>query len=218
MALFAMSVASAQVKFGAKVGLNLAMQSYTSAYTGAVNPTNDPKVGFHIGGLAEIKLADKFAIQPELLVSFEGSKQSSTFSDFDYTSKEEHKVNLTYINVPVMFKYYVIDKLSVEAGPQVGILASAKDKYEYTETSSGVVTSSSKTVDVKNIYKSVNFGFNIGAGYNFTDHLSAGLRYNIGLSDVGQAGTVDYGDGPEAQPKYYKVKNNVFQVSLAYMF
>ena len=67
VAIFAFGFANAQeVKFGVKAGLNMSTVQ-GGYYSGAVKP------GFHIGGLAEIKLNDKFAIQPELLYSLKGS-------------------------------------------------------------------------------------------------------------------------------------------------
>jgi len=220
VALLAIGVASAQsVKFGAKLGLNVANQSYSNDYIGVTSPSTDPMIGFHIGGLAEIKLTDKFAIQPELLFSMQGSKQTTSEFDTDgYSYTSEDKINFTYINVPVMFKYFVIKKLSIEAGPQVGFLVSAKDKYESTETFEGTVTKESKTVDVKNLHKSIDFGFNIGAGYDITDNFFTSLRYNIGLSDIGQGGTVNIDGVNEVYPKFYKVKNNVLQLSIGYKF
>ena len=67
-AVFALSYANAQdVKFGAKAGLNL------SNFTGDVENTST-KVGFQVGGFAEIKISEKFAVQPELLYSLQGTK------------------------------------------------------------------------------------------------------------------------------------------------
>ncbi|RZJ55928.1 MAG: PorT family protein, partial [Flavobacterium sp.] len=37
---------------------------------------------------------------------------------------------LSYLNVPIMAKYYVIEKLSLEAGPQIGFLLSAKNQVD----------------------------------------------------------------------------------------
>ena len=110
----------------------------------------------HFGGFAEIKISDKFAVQPELLYSAQGAK-------FDGDN-----LNLNYINIPVMAKYYVADAFSLEAGPQLGFLMSAKADGE----------------DVKDGFNSTDFAFNLGAGYDLNEQMSLGLRYNIGLSDI----------------------------------
>ncbi|WP_136668743.1 porin family protein [Flavobacterium sp. H122] len=176
-AVFAFSFANAQeTKFGVKAGLNLADWSGDDA------DGIDSKVGFHVGGFAEIKLNDKFALQPELLYSAQGGKaDGGTY-------------NVDYINIPVMAKFYATEKFSVEAGPQVGFLVSAKAKPD-----------SGDDIDIKDELKSTDFGVNLGLGYNFTDNISAGLRYNLGLSQVVDADDVD-------------VKNNVFSLSVGYKF
>ena len=64
----------------------------------------------------------------------------------------------------------------------------------------------SVTQDVKALFKSVDFGFNIGAGYDFTKKLSASLRYNIGLANIAETET-----GGDAE-----IKNSVFSINLGY--
>lgn len=176
-AVFAFSFANAQeVKFGVKAGLNMADLGGDDA------DGIDSKIAFHVGGLAEIKLSDKFAIQPELLYSAQGGEADGG------------KYNFDYIILPVMAKFFPIKQLSIEAGPQVGFLVSGKVKPD-----------SGDSVDVKDELKSTDFGVNFGVSYNFTDNISAGVRYNLGLSQV-----IDEGD--------FDVMNNVFSLSAAYKF
>jgi hypothetical protein len=180
-AIFAFGFASAQDKkggsdsemsFGAKGGLNMATVSNATG--------SSALIGAHIGGFAEFKLSDKFAVQPELLFSMQGAKfDSGSFS-------------LNYINVPVMAKYYVADAFSVEAGPQIGFLMSAKDDGE----------------DVKDGYNTIDFGVNFGAGYDLNEKMVLGLRYNLGLSDLQK-------DLPSG---YDGSKNGVLSLSFGYKF
>ena len=184
-AVLAFAYTNAQeVKFGVKGGLNIATLG---------GDAEDAKslVGFHVGGFAEIKLSDKFAIQPELLYSTQGAKFEGTDGDADYDDK------LDYLNIPVMAKYYVAEGFSLEAGPQIGFLLSAKEDGE----------------DVKDFYKSIDFGVNFGAGYDFTENLSAGVRYNLGLSNI-------YDFPEEAEDFFGDVKgnNSVFSISVGYKF
>ncbi|WP_456314955.1 outer membrane beta-barrel protein [Pseudomonas shirazensis] len=60
------SMNAQETRFGVKGGLNL-----SNIVGGDVDGTKS-LVGFHVGGLAEIKITDKFAIQPELLYSAQG--------------------------------------------------------------------------------------------------------------------------------------------------
>lgn len=179
-AVFAFGFANAQdVKFGVKGGLNVAN------FSGDVDG-NSALVGFHVGGFAEIKISEKFAVQPELLFSTQGAKFNEAGTDVNF--------NLSYLNIPVMAKYYVADKFSLEAGPQIGFLTNAKAK------------AGSEKVDIKDDFESIDFGVNFGAGYDFTENLSAGLRYNLGLSNIAK----DSGND--------KVHNNVFSLSVGYKF
>jgi opacity protein-like surface antigen len=161
-----------KAKFGIKGGMNI------SNWVGDTEGMDTKsKIGFNVGGFAEIKLSDKFAIQPELLYSAQGMKVDNIITEIeggDYNMDAEFK--LGYINIPVMFKYYAAQKFNIEAGPQIGFLTSAKIK--------GTVEGfGSATESVKENFESVDFGLNFGAGYDFTEHFFANIRYNLGLSN-----------------------------------
>ena len=178
VAVFAFGAANAQeVKFGAKAGLNL------SNITGDIED-NSMKLGFQVGGFAEIGISEKFAIQPELLYSAQGTK---------YDGEGNAKTNLDYLNVPVMAKYYVAEGFSIEAGPQIGFLLSAKDKYDGGED------------DIKDFLNSTDFSFNFGAGYDVTENINLGLRYGLGLNDLNKEG-----EG--------SIKNSNFAFAVGYKF
>ncbi|MCL9806141.1 PorT family protein [Flavobacterium amniphilum] len=188
-ALFAFSFAHAQeTKFGVKAGLNLGNLS-GNATDAFVDEDTKMRTSFHVGGFAEIKLSEKFALQPEVLYSVEGAKQ-----DIDGES-EKLIWDLAFVNIPVMAKYYATDKLSIEAGPQIGFLTKAE------------LTFDGDTVeDLKeDSTKSTAFSGNFGVGYNFTDNISANLRYSLGLSDI-----LDV-DG-------FELKSNVLSLSVGYKF
>lgn len=197
VAMTTLAANAQEIKYGAKAGLNIANQ------TGDVE---DAKflIGLHLGGFAEIKLAEQFAFQPELLYSIQGAKYE--FSEEGFS--EEGKVKLSYLNIPLMLKYYATESLFVEAGPQIGLLLSAKEDYSYNDTEWGE-SGSEEGIDVKDAYKSIDFGLNLGLGYNITENIFAGARYNIGLSNI-----LDFGDNEGD----YKVKNSVIQVSVGYRF
>ncbi len=194
IAVVSFGFANAQdVKFGIKGAINL------HTLTGDVDNASS-KVGFQAGAFAEFKLSDKFAIQPELLYSTQGAKIEYSESEYDYNYNS--KVRLGYLNIPVMAKFYIIDKLSVEAGPQIGFLLSAKSKYEETNGNEHY----SETENVKDGFKSVDFGVNFGAAYDFTENLSLGARYNLGLTNISKDSDIT------------KIKNSVFSLSIGYKF
>jgi|SRR5690554_6335928 len=193
-AIFALTTAQSQeIRLGAKLGVNIASLGGDSYGFGSLGS----RTSFHIGGLAEIPLMGKFALQPELLYSSEGSNWSWGYGG---------DTNLDYIRIPVLAKYYIIEGLSAEAGPSFGLLMSAKmdgkDKLgEY---------------DVKDLYKSFDVAFAIGATYRLDMGVFFSLRYNKGLLNV-RSNSNYYVD---SSGYYSSVKNqsNVFQISAGYSF
>lgn len=186
MAVFTFGFTNAQeTKFGLKGGLNIANQKFEAQGN---SMTANSIVGFQVGGFAEIKVAEKFAIQPEVLFSTEGSKLKAEGLELTF--------DLSYINIPVMAKFYPADKFSIQAGPQLGLLVSAKGKLN--DGSKG---------DIKDGYKSINFGLNLGAGYEFTDNFLVDLRYNFGLSDIA-----------ENNEEGGKITGSVFSIAFGYKF
>ncbi|HEY1195020.1 MULTISPECIES: porin family protein [Flavobacterium] len=181
IAIMAFAFTNAQeTRFGVKGGLNL------TTFAGGNYWDAKSLVGAHVGGFAEIKVIERLAIQPEVLFSMQGAK----LDDLNVDAK------LNYINVPVLAKFFITKQWTVEAGPQIGFLVSAKVDGE----------------DAKDGYKSTDFGFNFGGGYNFTDNLSVNLRYTVGVSNIADYNAEDfdqYFDSP---------KNSVLALSLAYKF
>ncbi len=197
VAIFFFGYTNAQeAKFGIKAGLNL------SNWAGDTDGLDiQSKAGLNIGGFVAIKLSDKITLQPELLYSMEGTKVNNF--QFDYQGSiyyVDASFNLSYINVPLMMKFYPTEKFNLEAGPQVGFLVSAKTVAK--------VNGNKGDDNVKDSFESVNFGLNFGAAYDFTKNISAGVRYNFGLSNL--AKTVA-GDNT-------KIHGNVVSLSVGYSF
>jgi opacity protein-like surface antigen len=177
VAVMAFSLSNAQgMRFGLKAGLNMA------SLNGDIENVKS-KIGFNGGGFAEFKVTEKFAVQPELLFSLQGAD----------AEEGDGSINLNYINIPVMAKYYVIEGLSLQAGPQIGFLMTA-------EASGG-----GQDVDIKDSTSSIDFGLNFGAGYDITKNIFADVRYNLGLTTLDKDGEV-------------KTQNGVFQIGVGYSF
>mgnify|MGYP000008374158 CR=1 FL=1 len=158
-------------QLGAKAGINFAQ----------INGDNtndfDPITEFHFGMVAEVPLSDSFSFQPEVLFSGQGY------------SLDDDIINLDYVNIPFLAKYYVTKGLSIEAGPQLGFLVSAKNE----------------NTDVKEFFNKTDLSLNIGLGYKLGSNINFAVRYNLGLSDINDL------DG--FSDKY---KNGVVQVSIGY--
>ena len=201
IAIFTIGFANAQeTKFGAKVALNVA------TLNGFDNSKS--KIGFAVGGFVEIKVSDKFSVQPELLYSLQGVKSSTSFNSSGNSFTQDENISLSYINIPVMAKYYVTEGLSLEAGPQIGFLVSLSDKNTTSSTIGGSTYSSETTTSSTDNSNTVDFGLNFGAGYDFTKNISIGLRYNLGLNKLNKNSVSGISD----------IKNSVFQIGVGYKF
>ena len=77
--------------FGIKGGLNV-YNIYNDN-----NAATDSKVGFHLGLISHIHLANQFALQPELIFSTQGAQFTNDGA--------ATKLNLNYVNVPLLFQY-----------------------------------------------------------------------------------------------------------------
>jgi hypothetical protein len=198
IALSSISILQAQkVKFGAKASLNLS--KFILRDPNEQNLT-EPKflTGFNVGCFAEISITDKFAFQPELLYATQGSKLET--KEFDNINGSyylgdrliedyEGTFKTSYINIPLLAKYYATKKLFFVAGPQIGVLLNAKRtiigfKKYFHLSGDGITTFiyDGQEEDVKDLFTSFAVGLGIGTGYFFTENLFAEARYNIDLS------------------------------------
>ncbi|MDO6760615.1 porin family protein [Tamlana sp. 2_MG-2023] len=160
-------------QFGIKGGLNFA------TITGDNTLKSDMVTAFHVGGMLEIPISEKFSVQPEIL-----------FSGAGY-SFEDNITALNYLDIPIIAKYYVTKGLSLEAGPQIGFLLSAK----------------TEDLDVRDAYDNVNLSLATGVGYKLDNGLHFGARYNFGLTSMYNLNDIDD-----------KNTIGVFQLSVGYFF
>jgi hypothetical protein len=158
--LLSIGTARAQhVNIGIKGGLN--------AYTllGDNNSAYDPKLSFHVGLLGHIHLSSRFAFQPEAVLSAQGT----SYKIADDTNS--HKLN--YLNFPLLLQYMYDNGFRIEAGPQLGILLSAK-----------LVTPQLDT-NLKPNYENTDIGAVVGLSYvKPSTGFGMYIRYNHGLSNI----------------------------------
>src|SRR5882762_10617975 len=106
-------------KFGIKGGLNL-----TSLYVDNVSKEH-MKAGFNAGIFAKLPITTGFSIQPELLYSVKGAKD--TYSNF-VQGDGEYRFNLGYMELPVLAVVNVTRNFNIHAGPYLGYLVAANVK------------------------------------------------------------------------------------------
>jgi hypothetical protein len=169
-----------QISGGVRVGANISNLKYSE---GDFSEKDDSKFGPIIGVYLTYMFAEQAGIQPEFFYSLMGGNDPG----------DEDKTNLSYIALPILFRYNVTEQIHLLAGPQLGFLLSAKEKDPDGD------------VDLKDESSSIDFGITLGAGADI-NKFNVGLRYLFGLSNV--ADFEDIGD--------FKVKNSAFQIVLGY--
>ena len=145
------------VKFGVKAGVNFANQSGDTRFDNR-DFSKEGITSYHAGLVAEVKLLDRFAIQPELLYSTQGASYKEAGQEF--------KNELGYLTIPVMAKFYLTDSFSLEVGPQASFLLSEKDNFDIYDN------------------ETFEFGVNAGLGFKLTENFFIQGRYGLGLTDV----------------------------------
>lgn len=199
-AAIAMSSLTFAQQFGAKAGMNVSSMSKDEGLS-----DQGSKIGFHAGVFMNAPLAANFSIQPELIFTQYGEKYDYTVPATPISNETRFSgaTHLNYVAVPVMFQYNATPSFYLEAGPEFGLLVNAKDKYKNETTGETI----SETGDFKDDLNGFNFGLGLGAGYYFTENIGVTARYVAGFTDI--AKDRQAGDA---------VKNNAFQVGLAYKF
>lgn len=113
------------------------------------------KPSYHIGFKADYSLSKRSFIIGEFIFSDKGSNVNND------------NLHLYYIHIPIMYRFEVGNKISVEIGSDFGILLSSKYKYP-----------------VEDEYRKTDLGIGAGAAYNITDELSVSIRFTRSISSV----------------------------------
>ncbi len=157
--------------FGPKVGVD-----YTHRWGKNIN--DESALNFQAGVFMEYRFNSKFAIAPEVVFATH-ARPKREWKDWWLSEEPTRDITSTYqtnyINIPVMFKYYVTKSLSIDLGPQLGLKVYDKctDKWE---------DSNGHWDEKYNMsHRSVDFGLGLGATYNFSEKVFVQLRYTLGL-------------------------------------
>ena len=109
--------AMAQFHIGIKGGANVTKvdgKSYKDQF----------RYGYHLGGFMEIRMGNKFVLQPEVLYNQYASRLDSNYSNIYHSVFNGNtNIKLNYLSIPIVVNYKLIGSfLSLQAGPQFGIL------------------------------------------------------------------------------------------------
>jgi hypothetical protein len=131
----------------------------------------------------------KVSIQTE--ISYAGQSTDLNYEDIKGLN---YKIafDYSYINVGAQFKYYPLEGFYIGAGPYVGFNI-ASDNIKYTSNSSTLFADSGAYFEsdenVQKVLKESLTGKNyfygiLSTGYEFSNNLSLGVRYSMGLTDA----------------------------------
>ena len=123
--------------------------------------------GYHVGGFATIGLGKKFAIQPEVLFNQINVDTSDKFSSV-YQFNKLNSVQLKYLTIPILLNYNVGKLVSLQAGPQFGILMNKSNTF---------------VENGRDAFKGGDFSMLGGVQINVS-HFRVYGRYAIGLNNL----------------------------------
>jgi hypothetical protein len=149
------------------------------------------RYGYHLGGFIEIGLSKDWSINPEVLFNQYSTTVDSNFNHIYQNvlnpAYQSH-VKLNYLSIPIVLNYKLIGPISLQAGPQFGILID-KNKTLLQNGASA--------------FKKGDFSLLAGAQIKFGG-IRVNGRYVIGLSNINDIDNQD------------KWKYQGFQLSLGF--
>jgi hypothetical protein len=204
-AAFALSITVfSQARFGIKGGANFANQKIKVSLMGQdFDQSGDGIVSFHIGGVAEVPIAQNFAFRPELLLSGKGMNFEG---EDDNGDPVEAKIRPFYLELPLNVVYTHEFPTGLRfyggAGPSIayGLFGKVKSGGEEEDAFQDEG------------FKRFDFGINILAGIELNSGLTLGVNFTPGLANITEA------EDPGGFGADVKWTNSVFGVSVGYMF
>jgi opacity protein-like surface antigen len=114
--LFFAQASFAQFTIGVKAGANITKIDGRSF-------SDEFRYGYNLGGFAIVPVGGRFSIQPEVLFNQVQSRTDSSFSAiYQNAFNGSQNVKLNYLSIPLLLNYKLGSFLSLQAGPQFGIL------------------------------------------------------------------------------------------------
>jgi hypothetical protein len=205
--IFGEEVATENFFFNLKLGGNLSNMS-------GIDNTKSA-LGLNFGLMVNMRLSDRFFLVPEFMPLSPKGAKSIPFHSTGNASLDQiiqpttsTAMELNYIDIPIVAKYYVTEDLGLEAGPQISILTSATDVFR------GKIKENDDLVfesDMKSRLNTLDVGIVAGATYSLWNArggkgLYIHVRYAYGLMDIVKD---NQGDA---------IKNSAFQFAVSFPF
>lgn len=166
-----------ETHFGIKAGPNY------SSIVGDLTDGIKFRFSGHVGVFLEMEFSEKFAFQPEVLYSSQGFQFSSDLFSIDGNpnandSDFRTNVQLNYLTVPLLAKFGLSERYSVEFGPQFGFLLNQVTKIKNLDERDGAPSKSRSTISGN--FQS-DYGIAVGLGIRLNEQFSISPRFYLGL-------------------------------------
>lgn len=194
--MLCLAVKAQFVQYGIKAGMNLSGES-DHVYPASTFEGSGCTTGFALGGVVNYQLSHSLDMEADLMYSMQGMKDDITIMEGNegFERQVDYKIRSHYMNLPIVLKYYMMDGLYIECGPQVGYLLSKKDEVETGDITNMFDASNTKKVD---------FSILGGLGMVFNNNMFIDARYIHGMTDTCEL--------------YKGGRNRTFQIVLGYYF
>ncbi len=224
-----------QITYGPKAGLNFSKYA-TSFKDTDEEPYLSMRTGMSLGAVMDMEILDFLSFQPSVMFSIKGTghnlkKRSENSENHTYDGYDRDRVS--YIEIPLNFAGKMElgpGTAQVFLGPYFAMAISGRNYYDYTVTRKdgttdtekgdtkiafkGSVSESDTEVDgVGSFQKRMDFGFDIGIGYQWNS-LLFNLGYQMGLVNL----QPDYTFIVGFDPSDYKYSNRSIFFNVAWLF
>lgn len=146
--------------YGVRAGVNISDLNFDEDEVTGM-PEHTHRNGFAIGFFGDYKLSSNVGLLVEMQFSAEGSKEKYDQIDQESGYSPE-SLRLDFIQMPIMFKINLSDKLAMGLGPQVGLKVHAHEDG----------------------YRNIHFSGIGGLEYMITDEFFLDVRYSHGFTNI----------------------------------
>lgn len=141
----------------------------------------------HIGAVIVFPVITKFSIVTEVIYTAQGYSQTQ--------NGIRNNIDLNYLALPVLVQYELTEQLLLQSGPQFA-------------TNTSVANSVGDTSDsFFNTYKSSDFSWSFGLGYQLPSGIFFQFRQNLGLGSI-----------LNTNPNGISAKSSISQFAIGYLF
>lgn len=167
---------------------------------------------FYVGGLIGAEFEYQVAKPFSLAAGVNFAMQGCQWADYEYKDGDNYdktkglKMELTYLNVPVVANVYLFKGFAIKTGVQFGFLLGAKYKANMESKTGNLVKKEDYSQDVMDGCKKFDISIPIGVSYQVpTIPIYIDARYNLGLTNINKEGDTNF-------------NNQVFQLTVGYKF